>query len=44
MRPPATEAQKITGELQALCSRAQFPLKVLPVAKVKSAAEAGEGP
>ncbi|MEN6333896.1 MAG: hypothetical protein ABFE01_06510, partial [Phycisphaerales bacterium] len=38
----ATEAQKIDGELQALCSQAQFPLKVLPTVKVKSVAEAGK--
>lgn len=38
----ATEAQKIDGELQTLCSRAQFPLKVLPTVKVKSVAEAGK--
>jgi hypothetical protein len=38
----AAEARRIDGELQALCARAQFPLKVLPVVKVKSTAEAGK--
>jgi len=36
----ATEAQKISAELNALSSQAQFPLKVLPVVKVKSPADA----
>jgi len=36
------EAQKITGELNALASRADVPLEILPVIKVKSAAEAAK--
>lgn len=38
----AAESQKIAGELQALCSRAPFPVKVLPVVRVKSAGEAAK--
>ncbi len=37
----ATEAQRITVELNALSAQASFPLKVLPVVTVKSAADAG---
>ncbi len=36
------EAQKIAGELNALSSRSDAPLKVLPVVTVKSAAEAAK--
>ena len=36
----AAEMQKITTELATLCSQAPFPLKALPVAAVKSPAEA----
>lgn len=35
----AAEARKIAGELSALASRADVPLEILPVIKVKSAAE-----
>ena len=38
----AAEAQKIAEELSDLASRANVPLEILPVVKVKSAAEAAE--
>jgi L-fucose isomerase-like protein len=38
----AAEAQNITAELNALSRQAQFPLKVLPVLTVKSAADAAK--
>jgi len=38
----ATEAQKIAGELDALASRADVPLKILPIVKVKSALDAAK--
>lgn len=36
----SAEAQKIAGELSALASHADVPLEILPVVKVKSAADA----
>lgn len=35
-----TEARRIDTDLQALCSTARFPLKILPIVKVKTAGEA----
>jgi hypothetical protein len=41
--PAATaEAQKITEELSALASRASVPLEILPIVKIKTAADAAE--
>jgi len=38
----ATEAGRIDADLQALCSKAQFPLTILPTVKVKSVDEAAK--
>jgi len=39
-RTATAESKRITQELQALSAKADFPVKVLPIAKVKSPAEA----